>query len=294
MYLGTCGPFSTLPFRRLLSAGLNVCVLGTPLPASATGGHVCPPVWQNDGPDTITSLANDGDVPIEYIGSPGHHSTLSRLASYEPDVVIVSCFPLILPGNLLNLPPLGCLNLHPSLLPAYRGPAPLFWQFRQGECNMGVTLHLMSEHVDGGDIVGQRAVSAQDGLTGHAAEVLLARYGAELLIRALSDLAQGHLDRRPQDEATSSYHPWPAHNDFQVSTHWTAQRAFNFILGTAEYRHPYPIQIGQDSFLIQKTLSYAAGHELGTAYVLLGNELWIQFRPGVMRTKIGQGSSAES
>jgi len=199
-------------------------------------------------------------------------------------VVLVACFPCIFPPALLQLPPQGCLNLHPSLLPAYRGPAPLFWQFREGERRTGITLHLMNERLDAGDIGLQKPLSLPDGITGPEAEILLAEQGGQLMAEALGLLELDALAPRKQKEGDSSYFPWPTEQDFQVSREWSARRAFNFIRGTDEWECAYEIIIEQERFAIQSALSYSAQHELGKPYTLIGRELWVQFSPGVLRT----------
>lgn len=280
MYVGLCETFSTIPLQHLLAAGANVCAVVTPQPAA------CLPPGGDPQGETIVDLAAARAIAVEYVRDLKRPATLERLAAYEPDVILVACFPYILPRNLLELPRLGCFNLHPSLLPAYRGPAPLFWQLRCGEERTGVTLHRMTEQVDAGDIVAQAAVALPNGLTGPEADALLAGRGARLVLETLPRLAEGALRPRPQREDDSSYFPWPAAGDFQVSTGWPARRAFNFIRGTAEWGRPHSITIGREQFFIERALSYSTGHELGEPYVLLGRELWLRFSPGVLHARL--------
>jgi methionyl-tRNA formyltransferase len=290
MFMGMGGAFSTIPLKSLLEQDINVCAVVTPgLAPSASDlsrRMDLPLAGAGHPPETVASLAQGYAIPVEYVRQLDDAPTLERLAAYRPDVILVACFPYVFPPALLQLPRLACLNLHPSLLPAYRGPAPLFWQFRQGERQAGVTLHVMDDRLDAGDILLQASLPLRDGLTGPEAEALLARQGGQLMREALDLLGRDALMPRKQDESASSYFPWPAEADFQISRHWPAQRAFNFIRGTQEWGCVYEIVIEHERFPVQRALSYSAHHELDKPYVLIGHELWVQFVPGVLRAVV--------
>jgi methionyl-tRNA formyltransferase len=286
------GAFSAIPMKSLLEQHIDVCAVVTPglapSPSDWSGRMYIPLAGASRAPETIASLAREHAIPVEYVRQLNAAPTLARLAAYRPDVILVACFPYVFPPALLQIPRLGCLNLHPSLLPAYRGPAPLFWQFRQGERQTGVTLHVVDERLDAGDILLQASVPLRDGLTGPEAEALLAEQGGQLMLEALDLLGQDALTPRKQDESGSSYFPWPAEQDFQISTQWPAQRAFNFIRGTQEWGCAYEIVIERQRFPVHRAVSYSAHQELDNPYVLIGRELWVQFVPGVLRAVVAQ------
>jgi methionyl-tRNA formyltransferase len=290
MFMGMGGTFSAIPMKSLLEQHIDVCAVVTPglvSSSSDSSGRMYLPLAEDDRPlETMVSLAQEHAIPVEYVSQLNAAPTLARLSAYRPDVILVACFPYVFPPALLQLPRLGCLNLHPSLLPAYRGPAPLFWQFRQGERQTGITLHVMDERLDAGDILLQAPLPLRDGLTGLEAEALLAEQGGQLMLEALDLLGRDALTPRKQDESAGSYFPWPAEPDFQISTQWPAQRAFNFIRGTQEWGCAYEIGIEHERFPVQRAVSYSAHHELGEPYVLIGRELWVQFVPGVLRAVI--------
>jgi methionyl-tRNA formyltransferase len=289
MFMGMGGAFSAVALKSLLERDVEVCAVVTPGPAPTTpglSGSPRLPLAEGAPPETIVSLAQERAIPVEYVSELDHAPTLTRLASYRPQVILVACLPYLFPSTLLQLPPQGCLNLHPSLLPAYRGPAPLFWQFRRGERRTGVTLHLMNERLDTGDILLQEPVALPDGITGPEADAILAQGGGRLMVDALGLLEQDALAPRMQNESEGSYYPWPTEGDFQISTEWSARRAFNFIRGTEEWDCAYEITIEQERFLIQSALSYSAEHKLDKPYTLIGRELWVQFSPGVLRAVV--------
>jgi methionyl-tRNA formyltransferase len=234
---------------------------------------------------------------------------LALLADLQPDLIVVACFPYIFPPTLLELPRYGCLNLHPSLLPAYRGPLPLFWMARQGERRAGVTLHFLDEALDTGDIVAQTAFDWPDGISGVDLERRCAEEGAKLLPAALQQLAQGgELPRRPQPQQGSSYFSWPTQQDFVIPTHWEARRAFNFLRAAVDW--PLVIEVGEEMrrrggeeagrqggeeagrrggeerFLIRAAVSFDTQAALDQPCLVRDDELWVKFTPGVLRAKI--------
>jgi methionyl-tRNA formyltransferase len=175
--------------------------------------------------------------------------------------------------------------LHPSLLPAYRGPAPLFWIARNDERTTGVTLHFLAEKLDSGDIIAQHSFERPEGGSEAELEQTCAQAGADLLLAAIQQLEQGRsLTRHPQPEAEATYQPWPREDDFIISMDWSARRAFNFLRGAAAW--PLAIDVGEAQFSVQAALSYAPNQTLDKSYVLLGNELWAQFQPGVLRARV--------
>ncbi|TFG62553.1 MAG: hypothetical protein E4H28_07510, partial [Gemmatimonadales bacterium] len=156
LMLGSESAFSGIVLECLLQAGTEVCGFVTheappPPRAFESLGDKIPVVVAGTGP----AIASEGDVPLIYLRSMHDENVLERVRSLEPDFLLVACFPMILSAAWLTVPKQMCLNLHPSVLPSYRGPTPLFWQFREGEHETGVTLHIIEEDVDAGDIVAQ-------------------------------------------------------------------------------------------------------------------------------------------
>jgi methionyl-tRNA formyltransferase len=234
---------------------------------------------------SVIHLAWNRQIPVWEVASLAGADTLALLGSLQPDLISVACFPYIFPPALLELPRSGCLNLHPSLLPAYRGPDPLFWIARQDERITGVTLHILDRGVDSGDIVAQTRFDRPDGLSGAALERRCAEEGAELLLKALEQLDQsGQLPRHPQPKAGASYFPWPTEADYVIPTHWPARRAFNFIRGAEGW--PLAIAVGEKKLPVRSALSYSVEQTLAQPYHIFGNDAWIQFQPGVLRVKI--------
>lgn len=132
-------------------------------------------------------------------------SFLEQLARLEPDVVVVAAYGQILPPAVLNLPRLGCLNIHASLLPRYRGAAPIHRAVMNGERETGVSIMLMNEGLDTGGVLSQKAVPVAGTDTTGLVHDRLAGLGADLLLKTLPRWAAGKITPRPQDDAQATY-----------------------------------------------------------------------------------------
>ena len=188
--------------------------------------------------DTIVANARTHGVPVW---------TLSYLpATLKFELLVVACFPHRLPQALLNRAKIAALNIHPSRLPAYRGPAPVFWQLRDGMREIGVTLHHMTSRIDAGDIIAQTDVTLPIGISGSNADALLANAGVHML---LTTIQSGDFSGQSQG-SPASYKSWPCAKDWSVPTSWPVMHAFNFMRGVAEWEqsftllsHPKPLKV---------------------------------------------------
>ncbi|MGN0244150.1 MAG: methionyl-tRNA formyltransferase [Lachnospiraceae bacterium] len=127
------------------------------------------------------------------------------LAQLTPDVIVVVAYGQILPESILKLPKYGCINVHASLLPKYRGAAPIQWSVINGDPVSGVTTMYMEKGLDTGDILMQREVVLDEKETGGSLFDKLCRVGADLLLETLTALEQGTATRTKQDDSLSSY-----------------------------------------------------------------------------------------
>lgn len=132
---------------------------------------------------------------------------LGILKGLEPELIAVAAYGKILPVDILELPRLGCVNVHSSLLPKYRGAAPINWAILNGEDETGVTIMVMAEGMDTGDILAQRATPIR--IDENAAQLFdrLAQMGAELLVETVAGIEAGTVKAVPQDESGASHAP---------------------------------------------------------------------------------------
>jgi methionyl-tRNA formyltransferase len=158
---------------------------------------------------SIASVAERHGVPWRTVVDVNAPSLLAWTAAQQPDVIVsVSC-PQIFRQPLLELPRLGCLNIHGAILPQYRGVMPSFWMLANGEQRAGVSIYFMDERIDAGDLCGQRTFEIEpdetlDGFLRHSKHV-----AAELLLDVLREIERGSVTRHPLDLANGSYYSWP-------------------------------------------------------------------------------------
>ena len=131
--------------------------------------------------------------------------SLATLRSIAPDCIVVAAYGQILPKEILDLPRYGCINVHASLLPKYRGAAPIQYSILKGETETGVTIMQMAEGLDTGDMLLKGALPIGEDETASELHDRLAALGAELTLQALDGLAQGTLTAEKQDDAQSCY-----------------------------------------------------------------------------------------
>lgn len=137
-------------------------------------------------------------------GEDAEHS-LAVLNEIKPDCIVVAAYGQILPKEILELPEFGCINVHASLLPKYRGAAPIQHCILNGEKESGVTIMQMAEGLDTGDMLLKESIPIGENETASELHDRLAALGAELVVKALEGLAAGTLTPEPQDDALSCY-----------------------------------------------------------------------------------------
>lgn len=281
--------FSHLPFEALLAAGFPIVSLIIPSArrpvalsedAAAIRSVPPPPLPMTAG--DIVGAAHARGIPVLEVARLNDPASLAALDALRPDVLCVACFPRLLPPAWLARPSLGALNLHPSLLPAYRGPEPLFWQFREGETRTGVSVHLMDAGADTGDLVAQAEAPFPDGITLAEAERLTAEAGARLLVEALR---RPTLMRHPQPIAGASYFPRPGASDLVVPTAWPARRAFNFLRGAADWG-PFVVVGPQRRWIARTALRFAPAGSSASLTSSAPNTLWVDFSPGAVELQL--------
>ena len=158
-------------------------------------------------PSPVKMLAQEHGLHVLEPESLRTPETLAELRALQPDVIIVAAFGQILPVSVLQLPPYGCLNVHASLLPRWRGAAPVAAAILAGDDITGVTIMQMDAGLDTGAVVGQRSQSITREDTSETLTARLAQLGAELLRDTLPDWFAGVIEPQPQDEALVTHAP---------------------------------------------------------------------------------------
>jgi len=158
-------------------------------------------------PSLVKSLAEHHKLPIFQPERVKNQEFVDSLKYLSPDLVVVSAYGQILPKAIIEIPKMGCINVHPSLLPKYRGAAPMNWTIIQGETQTGVTIMLMDEGMDTGDILTQEETAIEPEETFGELHDRLAVKGAALLLKTIEMIISGTVKRTPQDPARATYAP---------------------------------------------------------------------------------------
>jgi methionyl-tRNA formyltransferase len=191
--------------------------------------------WRSCG-----DLAHAHSIPTYFPDKIGTEE-IAQVAALKPAVIYSFYYRNLLPTELITLAPLGAYNLHGSLLPKYRGRAPVNWMLANGEREAGATLHHMVERADAGDIVAQRAIEITDDDTALTLYRKIVPIGAELIRQYHPLIASGTAPRGAQDLTQGNYFGRRRPEDGRINWNWSARRIFNLVRAVT---HPYPGAFG--------------------------------------------------
>ena len=156
-------------------------------------------------PSPVKELVSRSGLPVLQPLKARDETFIAELRSLQPDLIAVAAFGQILPKSILDLPPHGCLNVHTSLLPKYRGAAPIQWAIANGDAETGVTIMKMDVGMDTGDILTQRTTPIKGEDNSQTLHDRLAQIGAALLVETIRDYVAGKITPRPQDAALATH-----------------------------------------------------------------------------------------
>ena len=230
---------------------MNIIFMGTPdfaIPSlamlAASDNNIVGVVTQPDMPKgrgkklhspPVKTLAQQHGLSVIQPSSVKEENFIQWLKGQNPNLIVVVAFGQMLSPKILRVPHHGCINLHASLLPAYRGAAPINWALINGEAITGVTTIFMNEWMDTGDILLKRETKIEqtdDVLTLHHR---LSTLGAKLLLETISQLKRGALSSIPQNHSKVSYAPALKKEDGNIEWGMEAQAIYNRIRGTVPW-----------------------------------------------------------
>lgn len=202
---------------------MKIVFMGTPdfavpsLKALVEAGHeVCGVFTQPDKPKDrgmklqappVKEYAITQNIPVFQPLKMRDGEALAILKELSPELIVVAAYGKILPVDILELPPKGCINVHSSLLPKYRGSAPINWVILNGEDETGVSIQYMAEGVDTGDVIASSHTAISIDENAQQLYDRLAVMGAELITCVVTDIEQGNVTATPQDHALASHAP---------------------------------------------------------------------------------------
>ncbi len=197
VYMGT-PDFAVEPLEAIIKAGYEVTAVVTqPDKQKGRGKEV--------KMTPVKECALRHGIPVFQPVKIKEPEAVAELEKYQADLFVVAAFGQLLSEEILNMPEYGCINIHASLLPAYRGAAPIQWAVLNGEKESGVTIMQMDKGLDTGDMLLKRSVELSPTETGDSLHDKLMHLGAELIVEALSKLEKGELVPEKQKDELSSY-----------------------------------------------------------------------------------------
>ena len=200
LFMGT-PPFAVASLKALCEAGHDVCGVFSQ-PDRPVGRH-----HDKLQPTPVKEYAQSQNIPVYQPEKLRDGTALALIQELAPDLIVVAAYGRILPDDILALPPKGCINVHSSLLPKYRGAAPINWAILNGETETGVTIMHMAHDLDAGDIILQERTPIDPAETAAQLYDRLAVMGGELVVKAVEQLAQGTAQRLPQKHEDATLAP---------------------------------------------------------------------------------------
>lgn len=223
LFMGT-PDFAVPSLEALVQAGHQVCgVFTQPDKPKNRGMKLLPP--------PVKVCAQSHEIPVYQPTKLRDGTALALIQELAPELIVVAAYGRILPDDILAAPPVGCINVHSSLLPAYRGAAPINWAILNGDGETGVTIMHMAHDLDAGDIIAQTATPIGPDETAPELYDRLARLGAELLVKTVADLAAGTASRTPQDHSRATLAPMLSKELSAMDWNRTAHQLHNQVRG---------------------------------------------------------------
>ncbi len=239
IFMGT-PDFATLNLKALIDGPDDVVAIVTqPDRPKGRGKQLAPP--------PVKLFAESIGIPVLQPAKIRTEEFLNGLLSYKPDLIVVTAYGRILPPSLLELAPMGCINVHGSLLPLHRGAAPIQWSVIKGDKEVGVTVMRMDEGMDTGDILLKESIQADPEETAGTLFEKLAHLGSDSLLKAIKGLKEGTIAGTPQDHSQATEAPMLKKTDGLVDWSKNARELESLIRGL----DPWPSAF---SFLNSKRL----------------------------------------
>ena len=271
VYMGTPS-FAVPPLQALITAGHEVVGVVTRIDKPAGRGKVLTP-------PAVKAAAEQSGVPVFQPKRVREPESTAAIGAMGPDVIVVAAYGQVLPRELLALPKHGCVNIHASLLPAYRGAAPINWAIINGETRTGITIMQMDEGLDTGAILAQESIPIDPRDTAGDLTEKLSELGSRLVVDTLSRIEAGGLTAVPQDNGKASMAPLLKKDDGLIDWTMSARELHNRVRGLS----PWP---GAHGYLDGKLIKI-----LGTEVAAEGSgEPGVLYEQGRDGLAIGTGS----
>lgn len=225
--------------------------------------------------------------PVWAVAAYGEAPLYEKIRDKHAPDLIVSCgFPRrVLAADAQEAARYGAVNLHPALLPLDRGPQPLFWCFKRGDAETGVTLHVLAPELDQGDVMARRHTKVERGGGGAELFARLGTLAGELLVAQLPQLVSPPWPLTPQGAS----HEWarkPTRDDWEITpAEWTAEKLWHFVRGARAFGTPWAC-LADDMYYFDDALAAHPGMQVPGDFILMGNEMLVRVSDGAVRLRL--------
>ncbi len=281
---------------------MKIVFMGTPdfavpaLEALVKGGHqVIAAVTQPDKPKgrgkgmampPVKEKAMEFAIPVYQPAKVREEGFFRQMRELSPEVIVVAAFGQILPKAILDLPQYGCINIHASLLPKYRGAAPIQWAIINGEKETGVTTMMMDAGLDTGDMLEKTVVPIEEEETAQSLSDKLSAAGGSLILSTLKKVEEGTLTRTPQRDEESCYAKILQKTLGRIDWYREAKLIERLIRGLNPWPSAYTTLNGKSLKLWKaKALLEEYPGEAGQVVKAVGNELLIKTGKGTLKAE---------
>lgn len=280
MNLLFCGTprFAVPTLEKLLAEGFTIeLVVSQPDEPSGRGYEVKPP--------PVKQVAERAGIQVFQPAKLKDPATQEFLSRYHPDAIVVVAYGRIIPPWMIELPRLGCINLHASLLPKYRGAGPIQWAIMRGERVTGVTTMKIDPGMDTGDILLVREIPIREDDTTETLSDSLSRIGADLMIETLRGLERGEITPRPQDHSQATMAPMLKKENGRIDWDLSAREISWRVRGLRPWPGAYSTFRGKNLHVWSAAVADAPPTELAPGTLLGG--------AGKLSVVCGQGTQLE-
>lgn len=229
LFMGT-PQFAVPSLKALIDAGHELCGVFSQ-PDKPVGRH-----QDKLQPTPVKELALSHNIPVFQPVKLRDGTALAQIQALAPELIVVAAYGRFLPDEILACPKFGCINVHSSLLPKYRGAAPINWAILNGETETGVTIQQMAHDMDAGDILAQESTPIGDNEDAGQLYTRLSELGAALLVKSVAEIAAGTASGIPQDHTKATLAPMLSRELSHVDWTKSAREIHNQVRGL----YPWP------------------------------------------------------
>lgn len=265
--------FSSVVLTALISNGNNILAV------------YCP-YYENKIFVRLKMICEKNNIKFNRIKNINSDFICDEIALLEPDLIVVAHFERILKNNIIQIPKFGCINLHPSILPNYRGLSPQHWPIINGDRFTGITVHFINEGIDTGDIIRQRIISIEPSDYVSDLQLKMKNNYGPIVLEAISDIKSNKIRPIIQSSKSGSYYGKLKDSDCQIDVNGFASDALNLVRGVslpyqgAEYKgyKIWKAKLASNEFVKKM----GASHTENGIYFVDGLGDFIKFKDGIL------------